>query len=84
MGKRKHPNSIKSTRARQQELLSRLRQYFYVRDTYGIKVNEIKSFILIPNGRDRLGNIIYSSRVTMEDGSVIDIDENIKDLVGLL
>ena len=83
MDKEKHFCSVTSIRARQQEKLNKLKKYLYLKDTYGVLIKDIKSYSLVHSGKTKGGKPIYFSRLTMKNGSVIEIKENIEELLNL-
>ncbi len=83
MDKEKHFCSVTSIRARQQAKLDKLKRYLYLKDTYGILIKDIKSYLLIHSGKTKGGSPIYHSRLTMKDGSIMNIKENIEELLDL-
>ncbi len=83
MGKDRGFSLFVSTRARQQEKLNKLKKYLYLKDTYGIKIGNIKSYSLLPSGKFLNGKPIYFSKLTMKDGSTVTIEENIEEILDL-
>ena len=81
MGKDEHGKPFASKRERQQEKLNKLKKYIYLKDTYGIKVQDIKTYSLILYGKTKSGKNIFHSRLNMKDGSTIYIKENIKEIL---
>lgn len=70
-----------SIRERQQEKLNKLKKYLYLKDTYGIKVSEIKSYSLILYGKTKSGKNVFHSKVIMKNGFTVYMKENIEEIL---
>lgn len=70
-----------STRERQQKKLNKLKKYIYLKDNYGIKVSNIKSYSLTLYGKTRSGKNVFHSNIHMKDGSTVYIKENIEEIL---
>lgn len=81
MDKDEQEKPFASTRERQQKKLNQLKKYIYLKDTYGIKVKDIKTYSLILYGKTKSGKNIFHSRLNMKDGSTVYIEENIKEIL---
>lgn len=81
MDKDERRKPFTSKRERQQKKLNQLKKYIYLKDTYGVKVQDIKTYSLILYGKTKSGKSIFHSKLNMKDGSTVYIKENIKEIL---
>ena len=75
-------DKIKEKYKQREELTEQLERQLHVEHTYGVKAHKIDKIRLVPSDRNELGNIEYSSLVTMKNGDKIHVPNvNIKKLL---